>query len=896
MTALDDLLTACGCCAGIESSTPIGRDPRPGLSSLPWRVGTHGRFLASMLAEIAGQPSLGRLGTRRADDLTIGVVDAWAITLDVLAFYQERLANEAFLRTAEERRSLLELARLIGYELKPGVSAEVLLAFILDDAKTSPKEVTIEPGTRAQSLPVEKDELPQSFETGDELFARPRWNSLHPRRTAPQEIDAESRVFYFSGLATNLRRGDPLLLVTGTGAGEQTLLEVVSVEPQAEEGRTLVSCDAVEPPFFSTDPGLVFGNFGFETNFTSFFSGGPVAGGELMVQTEEQGWTTENLIANIGALWRQPADFTPADPIPAVYALRVTSAAFGHNAPRRSTLPWRWRIGANKVFPGDWDQDGGWPIDQSAVTNAGKGAIHLEQAFDEVLEGTWVVLEGKSGVTGVYRARSVAQESLADFSLSAKTTRIELEAADRGNVDHGTVGASFKLRDTAIHTASERLELIELPIEELPAGTSDLLLEEIVPDLEPGRRLILKGERYDEPGVVATEELTLERLEQGSHTQLFFEEGLEHSYQNQKVEILANVVNASHGETKAEILGSGDAGLPYQRFLLRQNPLTYTSAPVPSGGVANLELRLDGVRWHEAPSLYGLGPKDRAYVLRRGDDGKTAIVFGDGERGQRPPTGAENLAVEYRVGVGTPGLVGPERITLLATKPLGVKEVNNPIASAGAEDPETREQARRNAPLTVLTLDRAVSLRDFEDFARAFSGIAKARADRVWDGSRRVIHLTLAGSGGEVPSEKVRNNLRASLDAARDPYQPLKLADFDVLRFGVAAKLKIAPDHEWEVVAAAARAALEMAFSFDARELGRRLAASEVWAVLQAVPGVVAVDLDELFEVGGNLEQDDFGLSALPARFVESEGEIRPAQLLVLADASADPIQLSQMP
>ena len=55
----------------------------------------------------------------------MGVLDAWAVVGDVLTFYQERIANEGFLRTATERLSVLTLARAIGYELKPGVSAKL---------------------------------------------------------------------------------------------------------------------------------------------------------------------------------------------------------------------------------------------------------------------------------------------------------------------------------------------------------------------------------------------------------------------------------------------------------------------------------------------------------------------------------------------------------------------------------------------------------------------------------------------------------------------------------------------------------------------------------------------------------------------------------------------------
>ena len=87
---------------------------------------------------------------------------------DVLAFYQERIANEAFLRTATERRSVLELAALLGYELAPGVAADTWLAFTLQDAPGAPAKaplpVTIPAGTRAQSVPG-PDETPQTFET-----------------------------------------------------------------------------------------------------------------------------------------------------------------------------------------------------------------------------------------------------------------------------------------------------------------------------------------------------------------------------------------------------------------------------------------------------------------------------------------------------------------------------------------------------------------------------------------------------------------------------------------------------------------------------------------------------------------------------------------------------------
>ena len=48
------------------------------------------------------RPRLAKLGTRDSDDFSIALLDAWAVTSDVLAFYNERLANESYLRTARE--------------------------------------------------------------------------------------------------------------------------------------------------------------------------------------------------------------------------------------------------------------------------------------------------------------------------------------------------------------------------------------------------------------------------------------------------------------------------------------------------------------------------------------------------------------------------------------------------------------------------------------------------------------------------------------------------------------------------------------------------------------------------------------------------------------------------
>ena len=68
-----------------------------------------------------------------------------------------------------------------------------------------------------------------------------------------------------------------------------------------------------------------------------------------------------------------------------------------------------------------------------------------------------------------------------------------------------------------------------------------------------------------------------------AHTFIKFAKDLEYCYRRDTVTIYGNVVKATHGETRREVLGSGDGSQALQSFTLRQPPLTYMAAPYPSG-------------------------------------------------------------------------------------------------------------------------------------------------------------------------------------------------------------------------------------------------------------------------------------------------------------------------
>ena len=92
------------------------------------------------------------------------------------------------------------------------------------------------------------------------------------------------------------------------------------------------------------------------------------------------------------------------------------------------------------------------------------------------------------------------------------------------------------------------------------------------------------------------------------------------------------------------------------------------------------------------------------------------------------------------------------------------------------------------------------------------------------------------------------------------------------------------PDHIPELVVAAVAAALQGQFGFDARSFGQGVALSEVVAAVQAVPGVVMVDVDELYRItqeGERVGSQPF-LEAEVPRAGEEDGNVLPAELLTL--------------
>lgn len=1082
----------CDCCEGVEALTPVALFNRPGLDAISYRVGTHASFLETMQARLSSSafPQLATLTTRESRDASIALLDAWAMVGDVLTFYQERIANEGYLRTATERRSVLELARLVGYRLKPGLSASVYLAYTLEPTQDL---TVIEIGNKAQSIPG-PGELPQVFETAEKLVARSSLNVMKTRLTQPQIIKFNFQplrqvTLLVKGTSSDLKVNDGLLLeVTLLNPGEVrgAFYRVSEVKPEPELDRTTVTLTVEgEPPaFIGTAVSLVeelikvqafvdkfkqLEAFGLATStavtvkktlerlenlvqvmkagddiddqianvrneietlrpflsaqyaFASARGWDKIAAWLLSLitdlnqleisgdeQTSGQGTTPPapqglpsfvdlfkpfklpqsvqpngeaNLVrpfANIfsarsefaarmySVINPQAAPFVESvlsnanfveSPLPSpktngfiqftrAQALRTRAFIAGHNLPVvRNTG------NGNNILPPNFDrylqalEDALFPASPSNALNI----LALDGEYQQIKVGSriavrrplvndgGVVMTGFTVTTHTVQQATTSQLVFPDIDITFTVTVLTLDSAwlpqaeISRHLEHATL-----VRNTQVFAENQDLVLADMELSEdlsfqQPDLNPTIELDGFYPNLEPGRWTIICGERvvFDEntkklinTGVVISElimvasvaheakvvingepvEIKGEKL----HTFLRPAQPPAYRYRRNTVKIFGNVVRATHGETRNEVLGSGDGGKALQSFQLLQPPLTYLPAPTPAGTETTLAVRVNDVLWSEADNLFALGPDVRKYITKTNDEGKTTVIFGDGEHGSRLPTGAENIKAVYRQGIGKGGNVKADQIKLPLTKPLGVKGVINPIPASGGVDKETRDQARRNAPIAVLALDRLVSVQDYADFARTFAGIAKASAQELSDGERAVVHLTIAGSGNiqiDVTSDLYRN-LLAALARFGDPLQPLQVESFERVLLVISAKVNVLPEYLWEKVKEQMRALLFERLGFENRELGQSVTQSEVLSLMQSVPGVNYVDFDILDSVSEEtLADPNFGaklelkkrVNARLARMNAKRDDILPAQLVFLSRDAVDTLILEEV-
>ena len=213
------------------------------------------------------------------------------------------------------------------------------------------------------------------------------------------------------------------------------------------------------------------------------------------------------------------------------------------------------------------------------------------------------------------------------------------------------------------------------------------------------------------------------------------------------LQLLPDVFPVSRGTTvTGEVLGSGNAALASQSFMLSKSPLTYLAGG--SGPVSTLAVYVNGVAWQEVPSFYGQAPDARVFTVSRSPDQTvTTATFGDGVNGARLPSGTGNVIASYRYGSGSASPPA-ERLTTIGQPQPNLASIQNPVPVSGGADPQAPEDVRADAPASVFTFGRAISAADYEVIAAQAPGVSRAAASWAFDVGQQRTLVTIYVDGG----------------------------------------------------------------------------------------------------------------------------------------------------
>ncbi len=684
---------------------PDPMDIGAGLDSLPRQIATFHEFRRALLRDTKAEEvelidsnnmlvkiiPLSDWRARDKDDLGIMLLEMWAYICDSLAFYDEVLANESYLRTSHLRPNTRRLVDLLGYLPRPAVGSIVELAAVADGRL----QIKLPIGTAFRSGAFDGNP-PQIFELTDEVAIHPFTNRM--------EIKA-----HHAGIVVS-KFPNTLLIDPKSEIKEDSIL--LLIHKHHEEQNTGLLVNKTEK--YTGNDGLQYDKITFST----------------------------------------PTKLQVATLLTDIQLLRPTLNA---------------RL---------------WTLNQKSESIE-DNIITLNVLSQQIYSGDYILMSYQTEYRWfkVEKAKEVMKSSLASNEMLIN-------------------GSSFTIPGVAIPVIQLTLdEPVNSENRKLPSDTiwNEIIMEEITVHFG----MQLNAAVIDEPNTLLNPDepwLLKKRLEtpiedhwpvkfilQDKNT-IGVSIGGTISYTENKikpnqgisldkpltqpVDVYGNVIKASRGETvNNEILGSGNASLANQVFKLKKKPLAYYPSPTINNtqSVKNtLTIYVNGILWEEVSSFFGISDNDQVYIARQNDAGESIITFGDGIRGQRLPTGNDNIICNYRFGAES--ACPPAGSVSQISKPVkGLRSVKNILAAYGGADAEDVENMRTYAPKSALILGRVVSLQDMEALAASYPGVRAVKTEWRWDGNkqRATAHIFYIGNAG------IRASLSEHIRDFSDPSTPI---------------------------------------------------------------------------------------------------------------------------
>lgn len=835
----------------------------PGLSTIADRVDDFSGFRQALLTPQAGEQVLA--GWRpTAGDLGLQVLEWWAYLGDVLTFYNERIANESYLRTAKSARRLSDLVALIGYTPRPGIGATGQVALLRTAAH--PNEPLWVPDGMALSSTATPGVPAQTFEVAG------GWEF-------PGPSDVQVALAPDEDLVLNDAGGPASVLLAGrvttVKTADQLLLAAQGWDGSSDDNWAWVQVAGVQP---STDPATGAQNTLVSFSSSARFGPPPVIDWrELLGETEryvdtEVTRTTRALSNLMVGQDRSSLALDESTPAGASRSSRESETVVSDAEIRRPTGIY-WSPGTSAPAAATAPQAPAFqllrPTQTASLWNQANppGAVidsstspitaHLNAAVRSITPGQLVLFDGAAAGVALATvanasevlwavpyppgAGSSSSSAPPPTSPPAPTptpppnivvahSALGLTTPDE-NVLTGfwdpkvvTLRYGFKPVGSIIGTPVASLSALPATVQ-VPSGWSpaDSTQTAILQDSTGLGVEVAVTSAGDGDAALGPSGATPAALPTPLYVPLT---------------VLLDLVPVTRGTTVAsETLGSGNGAATNQSFALQRSPLTYLSDG--SGISSTLVVYVGGVAWTEVPSLFGQDPAATVYTVTLAPDGSATVTFGDGVNGARLPSGSGNVVARYRYGSGVAAPpVG--RLTTVTRPQPNLASVANPIAVFGGLDPQAPDDVRQNAPASVATFGRAISGTDYGVVAGQAPGVTRVGVVWSFDDAAQRTTVTVYVGGGSGAVAAAMN----ALAGAEDPNRPVTVVGATAVPLSISCTLQIDPSRIVADVQAAAIAALSDPaagpLSQSAPAIGQPLYRSQIDAAL-SVDGVLAV-------------------------------------------------------
>lgn len=837
-------------------------DNRSGLSHIDYRIGTYADFLEAMFRELNKNEVLKNWTHREADDPGIALLEGVAVLGDILTFYQELYANEAFLRTAQWRESISDLVRLLGYQLSPGVGGKATFAF-----KFKGDKPIVIPAGFPLKVQLEGIAQPVDFETTGETIAYPELSqfnlyrpySLPQINTGTSSFSIETSILKANNIELNKK--DRLLLAIDPSNPITQRQIVVIKDIKQRFDRTEIYIEG------SWQGELVGDNihaYKLGRSFRHFGHNSPPS--FVTVQGA-------NTVKKIVPFSRKIGSYVKR-------AIAISAPAKSKLKLRAASVPQTELSGIQRVFATQFKQAIIVDIlpDYADVPELSVTSMPLDMEVEDLSVGSILLmqLQLSSDIAGVgseyffeRTINKVYQTSLTWGAVTAGTTLVEINAEiASGNLIYTdirtiefweVIGKSFQLQSAYQEESTTNLtKLLYFGNSQAYKQLDKRSLAFVKAD---GTHQILtvsidKNE-IDADNSVKLRPIYLPKFSENFSIQDF------PLFAEPKVTVYGNLVEANQGKTEREsVLGNGDSRQKFQTFKLPKSPLTYHNLPGETPPeVPELQIYINNRLWKQVPTLFNHKPDEEIYIVREDANGDSWVQFGDGKTGKQLPSGIKNVVAKYRTGIGAYGALKPETKVQASGRLDKLDKIYLPGIVTGGAEPESGDNAREAAPGKIQSLNRLVSLQDFESETIAISGVSKALA--TWELVDNVPNLVVTvlmetGRNQEFAEvEKILSHYNRCRGSQRFPIEVLEGTQKYVY---IAANVAFNPTYRQELVQKDIQATLGITgednglFSLKNRRFGQKEYASRIAGTIQNVEGVLWVEITGFMSLG---EADD---------------------------------------